>query len=160
MAATFQFSESNLVGEVVQDNITNLNFGDIDDHELVPSSYPIVVGTNSYEKFLRAKFGGTGWTEISNMKFWKSLGAYKTGENIKVDEVTAYATPVKTTSSRAVTTAPVDLAGAIVVHSAAGTTTITVAGYTRYICLQLQTSGSTPSGALNTKTWTFQYDEV
>jgi len=159
MAATFEFSESNLVGEVVQDGITNLNFGDIDDHELTPSSYPIVVGDNSYEKNLRAKFDDT-FTEISNMKFWKSAGAYKTGEAIKADEMTVYATPVKTTSVRAVDDVPIVIGSAIVVHSAAGEATITAPGYTRYICLQLQTTGSTPSGALNTKTFTFQYDEV
>jgi hypothetical protein len=35
-----------------------------------------------------------------------------------------------------------------------------VSGYTDYIRLQLQTTGSTPSGAVNQKTFCFQYDEV
>jgi len=32
-------------------------------------------------------------------------------------------------------------------------------GYSDYLKFQLQTTGSTPQGDLNTKTITFQYDE-
>lgn len=159
MAATYEWSESNLVGEVVQDNIANLNFGDIDDHELTPATYPVVAGTNAYEKYIRAKFSST-FTEISNMKFWKSAGEYKTGEDIHAAENVAYAQPVKTTSSVATVTIPITEGTALHIHSAAGTDTITAPGYTKYICLQLQTTGSTPAGAVNQKTFTFQYDEI
>jgi hypothetical protein len=159
MAATFQWSEANGAGESVTDGISNLNFGDTDAPNITPASYPIVAGNNGYEKDIKAKFGGT-FTEISNMKFWKSAGAYVTGEDIKADEVTSYVQPVKTTSTRAVTTVPTTEGTAITVHSAAGGTTITAAGYTRYICLQLQTTTSSPAGAVNQKTFTFQYDEV
>jgi len=160
MAATFEWSESNLVGEVVVDDIANLNMGDIDDHELVVATYPVVAGENAYEKYIRAKFSDA-FTEISNMKFWKSNGSYKTGEDIKAAENVAYATPVKTTSIVATVTIPTSEGyPALHIHSAAGTDIITAPGYTKYICIQLQTSGSTPAGALNTKTYTFQYDEV
>jgi hypothetical protein len=159
MAATFQFSESNGVTPTVTDGISNLNFGDTDAADLVAASYPIVAGNNSYEKDIRAKFSGT-FTEISNMKFWKSAGALVTGEAIKADLVTSYVQPVKTASTRATTDVPTTEGTAIAVLSAAGTTTITAAGYTRYLCLQLQTTGSTPAGAVNQKTFTFQYDEV
>jgi len=159
MAAVYQWAEANGAGETVTDGIANLNMGDIDDKELVPSSYQVVAGNNSYEKNVKAKFSGT-FTEISNMKFWKSAGALKTGEAIKADEVTSYVQPVKTTSTRAVDDVPTVEESAIVVHAAGGGSTITSPGYTRYICLQLQTTGSTPAGALNTKSYTLQYDEV
>jgi hypothetical protein len=159
MAATYQWSEANGSGETVTDGISNMNFGDTDAANLTPASYPIVAGNNSYEKDIKAKFSGT-FTEISNMKFWKSAGAYVTGEDIKADQVTSYVQPVKTTSTRAVTTIPTTEGTALAILSAAGTTTITAAGYSRYICLQLQTTVSTPAGAVNQKEFTFQYDEV
>ena len=159
MAATVVFSEANLVGEVVQDNVANINFGSIDDHELTPATYPVVCGQNSYEKYLKMKFGGT-FTEISNMKFWKSVGTLVTGEVIKANEITTYATPVNTTSIQAVDAVPTDVGSAIVVHAANGDLTIGAAGYTRYICMQTQSTVSTPAGAGNQKTFVFQYDEV
>ena len=159
MSATFGFSEANGVGEVITDSLTNLNMGSIDMSGLTPSTYPVIAGANAFEKYLKAKFSGT-FTEISNMKFWKSAGSLKTGEAIKADLVTSYAQPVATTSTVAVTNVPTVVGSAITVLSAAGTATITAPGYTRYIALQLQTTASTPAGALNTKTFTFQYDEV
>jgi hypothetical protein len=44
---------------------------------------------------------------------------------------------------------------ATIVYGASG-----VSGYTKYVRLQLHTTGSTPSGAVNQKTFVFQYDEV
>ena len=159
MAATFSFSESNLVGEVVADGIANLNFGSVDDDEVVLASYPIVAGENSFEKYLRGKFSDS-FTEISNMKFWKSAGAYKTGEVIKAAANVAFATPTSSTSGVATVDFPITEGAALDIQSAAGTVTIVAAGYTKYICSQLQSTVATPSGAVNTKTFTFQYDEV
>ncbi len=159
MAATFEWSESNGASETVTDNISNLNFGSTDSPNLTPSTYPIVAGNNSYEKYIRAKFSGT-FTEISNMKFWKSAGAYKTGEAIKAAANVSYSTPTSSTSSVATSDVPESEATALSIQSSAGTSTITSPGYTKYICLQLQTTSSTPAGAVNTKTFTFQYDET
>jgi len=159
MAATLQWSEANGSGEVVTDGISNVNFGDVDGANIVIASYPIIAGENSYEKNIKLKFSGT-FTKISNMKFWKSAGALGTGEAIKADEVTTYVQPVKTTSTRAVTAIPTSMSTALVIHSAAGAATITTPGYTRYICLQLQTIGSVSTGDVVEKTLSFQYDEV
>lgn len=163
MPASFQFSESNGSGPTPTDGITNLNFGSIDDKEIVPASHPVVAGNNSYEKNIRIKFTGS-WTEISNMKFWKYSGDYVTDEIIKANEVTTYVQPVETTSTRAVDAIPIVVGSAIVIHSYEGADTITygsgVSGYSRYICLQLQTTSSTPAGSVNQKTFRFQYDEV
>jgi len=158
MSATHQFSESNLVGQVVTDGITNLNFGSDDSVNIVPATYPIIRGDASFEKYLRCKFSDT-FTEISNMLFWRSdvLG-YKTGEELKAAENVAYATPSETPNAD--DDIPLSEGTALAIQSAAGTATITAPGYTKYIRLQLQTTGSTPAGSVFQKTLTFQYDEM
>jgi len=159
MSATFQWSESNGSSETVTDGITNLNFGSTDAPNLNASSYPIVAGENSYEKFIRGKFSGT-FTQISNMKFWKSAGDYKPGESIKAAANVSYSTPTSSTSTIATSDVPTSSSTALSIQAADGSNTITSPGYTKYICLQLQTTTSTPAGAGNTKTFTFQYDEI
>ena len=157
MPATHEFSESNLT-EVVQDGIANLNFGSVDDHELNTTTYPITRGQSSFEKYLRCKFSDT-FTENSNMKFWRSdvLG-YKTGETLKAAANVAYVQPSATPNADS--DIPLNEGASLAIQSAAGTTTITAPGYTKYIRLQLQTTGSTPSGSVFQKTLCFQYDEV
>jgi len=158
MAATHEFSESNLVGEVVHDGIANLNLGSNDSYELNTTTYPITRGQSSFEKYLRCKFSDT-FTEISNMKFWRSdvLG-YKTGETLKAAANVAFATPSATPNADS--DIPLNEGASLAIQSAAGTTTITAPGYTKYMRLQLQTTGSTPSGSVFQKTMTFQYDEI
>lgn len=159
MASTFSWSESNGAGPTVTDGITNLNFGDVDAVNIVAATYPIVAGSNSYEKFIRAKFGGT-FTEISNMKFWKSAGAYVTGEAVKAAANATYSTPVKTTSTVATADVPTAEGSALAINASGGGSTITAAGYSAYICLQKQTTSSTPAGATNSLTFQFQWDEI
>lgn len=160
MSATFAFSESNGVGEVVTDSIANINFGNNDSAALVPSAYPIVAGNNSYEKYIRIKFGGV-FSQISNVKFWKSAGVYKTGEGIMAAANQAYVQPVNTTSAVAISLIPDVIGSALAIQSTEGAPTLfTVAGYSKYIVMQLQSTSSTPAGAVNTKTLTVQYDEI
>ena len=161
MAASFQWSESNGAGESVTDGIANLNFGSNDSANIVTTTYPVTAGQNSFEKYIRAKFGGT-FTEISNMKLWKSGGAYITGESIKAIANQTYTAPVSSTSVKAVSDVPESEGTALSVQSTEGDTSkLTVSGtYTKYLVLQLQTTTSTPAGAVNQKTFTFQYDEV
>lgn len=161
MSATYQFSESNGVGEVVTDGVANYNMGDNDSVNLNPANYPVAAGNNAYEKYIRAKFSGV-FTEISNMKFWKSGGALKTGEAIKAAANQVYAQPVNTTSIVATSDIPVTQGTALVILSDLGNATITVTdtGYTGYIVMQLQTTIATPGGSLNQKELSFQYDEV
>ena len=162
MAATHQFSESNLVGEVVMDGITNLNFGSIDDHDLNTTTYPITRPNDSFEKYLRCKFTDV-YTTISNMLFWKSAGAYVAGEDIKAAENVSFSTPSETPNADS--TVPITEGTALAINSAEGAATIVygasgVSGYTGYIRLQLHSTVSTPAGSVNQKTFTFQYDEV
>ena len=161
MAATFQWSESNGAGEEITDGISNLNFGSNDSANLNTLTYPVIIGTNSYEKYIRIKFSGSGWSEISNVKLWKSAGAYKTGEVIKAISNQTYDEPVDTTSSKATEDIPTEEGSALDIESTEGDPSIfTEAGYSKYIVMQTQSTGSTPSGSGNTKTITVQYDEV
>jgi len=162
MAATHQFSESNTVSETITDGITNLNFGSNDSVNLNTTTYPITRGNSSFEKYIRAKFTGT-FTTISNMLFWKSAGALVTGEVIKCAYNASFATPSATANGDSAV--PTTSGGSSAIQSAEGAATIVygasgVSGYTKYLRLQLDTTGSTPSGAVNQKTFTFQYDEV
>ena len=162
MAETFAWSESNLVGQVVADGITNVNLGSVDDHELNTTTYPVTRGTNSFAKYIRAKFTGT-WTTISNMKFWKSAGALDGEEAIKADSNVTYATPSQVDIGDG--DVPTVVGSALSVNSAEGEATIVygvtgVSGYSAYIRLQGQYTSSMPSGAVAQKTFCFQYDVV
>ncbi len=162
MAATFVFSESNGVGEVVQDDIANINFGSNDSYNIVPGTYPITRGENAYSKYVRGKFSGV-FTEISNMKFWKSAGVYVTGETIKASANATYDTPSQTDTGDS--DIPTSEGSALSLNSAEGESVIEygasgVSGYTGYLRLQLQSTGSTPPGAVNQKEFTLQYDEL
>jgi len=163
MAATHQWSESNLVGQVVADGITNINFGSVDDHELVPATYPITRATNSFDKYIRALFTGS-WTEISAIKFWRSdvLG-YKTEETLKASANATYSAPSQTSNGDS--DIPLSEGTALGINSAEGNATIVygatgVSGYTGYVRLQLKTTVNTPSGATFQKTLCMQYDET
>ncbi len=157
MSAIHEWSESNGVGEVVTDGITNLNFGSNDSINIVPATYPITRADASFEKYIRAKFAGT-FTEISNMLFWKSVGVYVADESCKAAANVAYVQPSETANGDS--DIPVTEGTALVIQASDGTATILAPGYTKYIRSQLQTGVTTPAGAVNQKTLTFQYDEV
>lgn len=162
MAATFAWSESNGAGEVITDSISNVNFGSNDSVNIVPATYPVTAGENSFTKYIRCKFTGT-YVEISNMLFWKNSGALVTGEKIKASVNATYATPsVVATADDDI---PVTEGTALAVNSAEGESTIVygasgVSGYTGYIKLQLQLTTAVAAGALAQKQFTFQFDEV
>lgn len=154
MTATFDFSESNGAGETVTNSISNVNYGNTDTPNITPASFPITAGNNSFEKWIRGHFSGT-YTSISNLKFWKSSGAYVTGETIKAAVNTAYATPTASTSSVATVNVPTTSGTALVPTSPGASPS-----YSGYIISQLQTTGSTPPGFVNQKEFTLQYDET
>lgn len=162
MSATHHWYESNGAGEVETADISNINFGSVDAPNIVPATNPITRGDASFEKYIRCFFSGT-WTEISNMKFWKSAGNYVTGETCKAAANVVYATPSSTPNADS--DVPTVEGSALVIQSAEGETEIVYGGsgvsnYTGYIRLQLRSTGSTPAGSVNQKTFTFQYDEV
>ena len=162
MSATHQWSESNGAGEIETIPISNINFGSNDSPNINTITYPVTRPNNSFDKYIRCLFTGV-WTEISNMKFWKSLGDYVSGEDIHATANVSYATPV--ISDMGGSTVPITEGTALSIQSEEGAATIEygisgVSGYTKYIRLQLQTTLSTPAGSVNQKTFIFQYDEV
>ena len=185
MAATVVVSESNGAGQVVTDNLSNINFGSDDAPNLSPASSPIIIGDRSYGKWLRCKLSALGGSsQIDNFKVWKSSGAYVTGEAIRssIDDTSGggagrylnvnYQTPATTLLSPSFTlippTAPttpnlgIDNTGT---PDDAANDTVSGAltsapSYTRYWAMQMTTTGSTPAGAVNQKVFTIQYDET
>lgn len=140
---------------------TNLNLGSTLAANLAPSTYPITAGTYSYEKWIQANFTGS-FTRIDNIKFWKSAGAYVTGETINwTGEQTQYSTPTNSSSSDAsasVATSEPGSANVSIGGSLSGSLTGT--GSSDFIVLQASVKTSASAGAVNTKTFTLQYDEV
>lgn len=152
----------------------NLNFGSIDQTELVPASYPIVAQTDghAYEKWLRfyvSDMGGS--TIVDNLKVWVSNlgGGWKTGEGISCNLITSgyaaatYPTagPIQTDSSVATNAIPESEPGSanLGIGGSLSGTIESVPAYSDYMVLQLDVSASTPSGSVNQKTITFQWDE-
>ena len=157
--ATITLSESNgtLAAIVVTEDISNVNFGNDDDPNLTPSASTIVAQADghSYEKWLRLHLTALG-------------GGFQAGEGISSNLVvngyiqSAYNTngPVETDSEDAV----VAISEAVPISANVGVGGVlngqlTAIGYTDYIVLQLDVSESTPSGAVNTKTISLQWDE-
>lgn len=166
MVATAELDEYNGAGETLTANVTNCNFGSNDSPNLVPATYPITAGNNSFEKYWKMDFTGT-FTTIDNLKVWKSAGAYVTGEGIDTNAResgyvnTTYTQPTETTSTKATQVLPItEPAGANL--GIAGTLggSLSAPGASDYLVMQLQTTGATPPGSVNQKTFTFQYDEV
>jgi len=160
MAGTFGWRELNGASSTVS-TPTDLNLGSDDSTDLVATTYPITAGGNSYEKYVVGNFTGT-FTKIDNIKFWKSAGAYVTGETMDWRGTTgAYTQPVNTTSAVAITAIPTsEPAVANVGIGGATTGNFSAAGTTNYIVMQSHVSTAASAGATNTKTFTFQYDEV
>ena len=166
IAATFARSQSNGAGETITDSIGSINMGSDDSANLDPITYPITAGNRSYEVYIRGKFTGT-YTKVDNIQFWKSAGTYVTGETIFWTGSASYATPVSSASSVAVGSIPTadpGTANVTIGTSLSGSLydngTGTTGSYTDYIAMQTETTASSPAGATNIKTFTFQYDEL
>ena len=159
MAASITWSESNGAGESVTDSLTNLNYGSADTPNLTPADNKITAGNYSYEKYNRIKVGGT-FTELTDMKLWKSSGAYGTGEVINAIANQTYATPVATASSKATSAIPTAVGSALTIQSTeADTSKFATTGYSKYFVTQMATSASTPPGVVAQKVFTFQWSE-
>jgi len=161
MTADFDWQEHNGAGPSITGSIANINFGSTDSADLVALSYPITAGNYSYEKYISGSFGGT-FTKIDNVQFWKSAGNYVTGETIFwTGSETGYTQPVATKSSSAVGSVPTSDPGTanVSIHGSLTGSLIAI-GSTDFVVLQLETTASTPAGAVNQKTFTLNYDEV
>jgi hypothetical protein len=122
---------------------------------------PITAGTNSMELYLKAKFGGT-FNKIDNLQFWQSTD-YSPNTGLsnywKVNGTTTY-TPCATSVSVATGAVPTSDPGAENVYiggTAAGS--LTAAGGSDYIVLQLRTTTAAAAGDTSLAEFTLQYDE-
>lgn len=165
MVATAQLDEYNGAGQTQTANVTNCNFGNTDAPNITPASNPITAGTNAFEKWWKMAFAGT-FNQVDNLKIWKSAGNYVTGEGIDASltesgyTAPTYATPTQTTSVVAVNVLPTtEPAGANLGIGGSLTGNLSSPGSSDYCVMQLQTTGATPPGNVNQKTFTFQYDE-
>ena len=152
-----EFNTSNSLFTVA----TNLNFGSINLANMNTSLYPIVAGSNSFEKWIKLQFNGT-FTSISDIKVYKSDGSYVTGEQLKYSgEETTWVEPVATASTIATTTFPVtEPTSANVSIGGSLSGSITVVGNTSdFIVLQTQYSANTSAGSVNEKTLLFDWTE-
>lgn len=163
MAANFTWNESNGAGPDITVNISNLNFGSVDDHELTPVDDPIVAGDNSFGKYIKGAFSGS-FTRIDNIKFWKASGSYVAGESCQFTGSIAYVEPVDTDygDPAVPVSEPVNPNVGIsgdVDGNIDGPCDASASCDTDYMRVQLLTTGATPGGPVNQKTFVLQYDE-
>jgi len=77
-------SETNgtVAAQVTTDSITNMSFGSVDSPSIVASSYPIIIGKNSFLKWIRFQLITNNNTSDSAIKVAMTSGSYVTGEVI------------------------------------------------------------------------------
>ncbi len=160
--ATVYISESNGVAEVVTDDISNINFGSVDTPNLVAASHPVIIGESSFYKALRFKVQSLGdSTTIKDIRFWKSSGAYVTGEDLRFKVPVGYIQPSDATLSATSTIYVADPGSATwPISGNVNNTIIAAPTYADYLFFQAWSTPSTPVGPANTKTITIQYDET
>ena len=168
MAATFSWVESNLTaGDTGVP--TNLNLGSVNQRNLAPSTYPISAGSYSFSKWVQGDWSGS-FTRIENLKFWMSGSGsgYVTDETLNVSATTGvyagtsvYVTPTNGADAKAVVTMPTAEPGSANVGIGGSLSgSLASAGRSDFIVVQASIGVNAPAGAVQTKTWTLQYDEV
>lgn len=171
VAATVYLSETNTVGAVTTDDVANMNFGGVDLVNIVPADHPVVrpglvASFRSFLKEWRVKVHDIGDSLlITDFRMWKTSGAYVAGEEIDWNTNggggNAYVTPDNTTafSGSAVPTADpgsANISGSI---SASGNYAPSNTTFLRFFMLGNVSGITTPIGAVNQKTFIWQYDE-
>lgn len=165
----YEFTGANTPGSSVGAQATNINFGNTDAVDLAPASYPIAAGSNSFFKQIVVNFSGS-YTQIDNMKLYKSAGSYVTGETIQFSGNIGASAP--TTTDQSDSAIPTSLPGVNNVCPRVGTHAASLPGAyetesspgyysgsrTSLMRFQALTTASTPAGAVNQKTFSFTYD--
>lgn len=190
MAATVYISETNgpIASPTTTDNVANLNFGSIDAPNIVPSLHPINVGSNGVTKWWRIKLAALGGSsQISNIKIWKSSGAYVTGEIIGggweggnpnffslgygfIDNPSTTPISLPDSGNGSNIYGGTAWSGLPLATSLPGVPSVAVngvfggaivgVGYSNYQAHGTSTTASTPVGLVNQKVITIQYDEA
>jgi len=124
------------------------------------TSYPITAGSNSYEVWLRGHFTGS-FNKVQNLQLWKSGGAEGDGESLywKDGGGSAFVEPVTTDAYTDAVVPTADPASSNVSINDSQASSLSAAGYSDYVVLQLRTAASAEAGDTETFTFTLQYDE-
>jgi hypothetical protein len=124
------------------------------------ASYPVTAGNNSYDVYLRPHFSGS-FNKIQNIQFWKSSGAEGAGEALywKDGGANAYAAPATTTDGTDAVVPTADPGSSNVGINSSQASSLSAAGYSDYIVLQIRTTTAAEAGDTEVFTWTLQYDE-
>jgi hypothetical protein len=122
--------------------------------------YPITAGNNSYEVFLRGHFYGA-FNKVQNVQFWKSAGTLGTGESLywKDGGVEAYTQPLTTAVLTDAVIPTSDPGSSNVSINSSQASSLSAAGFSDYIVLQLRTTTAAEAGDTETFTFTLNYDE-
>ena len=168
MSASFQWCQTNGAPSGVRTvlgssgNLTNFKNADT----AGTSGYaqnPIPAGSNSYELWLQAQWGGS-FNAIYDVRFWMSTDfSPNTGLSVmaKTNGQTSYQQPTNATSSIATSlvsssdpgTANVSIGGSL-------SSSLVASGYSDYLVLQLQTTTNAPAGDTSLATFSLSYVEV
>jgi hypothetical protein len=167
MAATVVINEYNTVSETKTANITNSNMGSTDAVNLNPTTYPVIPGENTYEKYQKIDITSMGGSsKIDNLKVWRTgaLGGaavHLTNARLIATYAgaAAFATPTTAISLLAVVGMPTTVT-ATANLGIGGTTTgsLTTEGISDYLVHQIQTNVADVAGS--TSTMNYQYDET
>jgi len=182
MAATFDWQEdtgtqtgSPLKGTTRTTGVTDTNWKNSGTQSDAYSSFPIVAGNNSYDKWQFGKFSGT-FNQILNGLYAHTSTAFGTGLTLKgVPAMTVdgdnrtYRTPATSANSNLSTdmTSAVSIGSGVAVWFGAtgpeatgkAASMTTNPCYTNWLATQLQTTGSAAAGDTANVTITLQYDE-
>lgn len=166
MSATFNWAQTN--GTAGSETTTDLgesgnlfNFKNADDATASNYvDYPITAGNNSYEVWLRGHWTGT-FNKIDNLQFWMSTDfSPNTGLTVKWGTTQTYSTPTNSTSTIATDNVPTSDPGTANVPIGGSLSgSLTSAGYSDYIVLQLQTTTAAAAGDTSLAEFTLQWDE-
>lgn len=168
MAATVEISESNGATPTVTDGISAVLFsGGADEAEAAPWS-AITAGNNSYEKWLRVHLVSLGGsTSISNLRVWLT-GTKASGDEIRTNARTtsyggaeSYSQPGTGAAPEADQNMPFDepdSANLGIGGSLSGT--LTAAGYSDYLVVQVQTDAGTDAATYRDLVLHVAYDEA
>lgn len=164
MPAGVLITEMN-TGSVIQDALTNINYGSNDSYDIVIATYPINRGDYSFEKLNRLKLSNlSGSNKIDNFKVWLS-GTEDTGivhlTNLTgslIDD--AYHTPINTVSADATEAVPTTEPSLENLGKSGATGGMNTNGqYSDINYSQAETQGGASPGDQTTLNWYYQYDE-
>lgn len=161
MAATLAYIEY-LNSSTSTSTPTELNFVSTVAGNADEATFPVSVGNYSQTKILKLQFNGT-FTNISQIKLYKSSGDYVTGEIINYGTSSTYHTPTggsyaDTVATTAIPTSLPSTANISIGGSLAGSIT-TSGGTSDYVFLQSSVTIQAVAQTVNSKNLTFTWTE-